>query len=58
MTLGVKDTLNPDLILNYINQDMNSEKKKKAKIGERYYEADHDIKQYKVYYVNDEGEFV
>ena len=58
MTLGVKDTLNPDLILSYINRDMNSDKKEKAKMGERYYEADHDIKQYKVYYVNDEGEFV
>ena len=58
MTLGVKDTLNPDLILSYINQDMLSDKKKKAKIGEKYYEADHDIKEYKVYYFNDEGELI
>lgn len=58
MNLEVENTLNPDLILSYIQQDMLSNKKQKAKIGERYYEADHDIKQYKVYYVNDDGELV
>lgn len=51
-------TLNPDLILSLINQDMRSDKKQKAKIGDRYYDGEHDIRDYKIYYVNDEGELV
>ena len=58
MHLDVKDTLNPDMILNLINQDLLSDKKQKAKIGERYYEAEHDIRDYKVYYVDDDGRLV
>lgn len=58
MQLDVKDTLNPELILKMINQDLLSDKKQKAKIGERYYEAEHDIKDYKVYYVDDDGRLV
>ena len=56
--LDIKDSLKPDLILSIINQDMLSERKKKAKIGERYYEGNHDIKDYKVFYFNDAGELV
>lgn len=58
MKLDVENTLNPEMILKLINQDLLSNKKQKAKIGERYYEAEHDIKDYKVYYINDAGELI
>jgi SPP1 family phage portal protein len=41
-----------------ITNDINSEKKRFAKIGQRYYEADHDIREYRVFYYNDDGELV
>ena len=53
---GVENTLRPDLILSIINQDMNSRKKQKAKIGQRYYEGNHDIKDYRIFYFDDKGE--
>lgn len=56
--LNINDSLKPDLILSLINQDMLSEKKKKAKIGDKYYDGEHDIRDYKVFYVDDDGRLV
>lgn len=39
----------------FIENDKNSEKKKHARKGQEYYEAKHDIKDYKVYYVDADG---
>ena len=36
-------------ILQFIEDDKTSEKKKFARMGQRYYEAEHDIKNYKLY---------
>lgn len=41
-----------------INSDLTSEKKKAASIGQRYYEGEHDIKKYKLYYYNKDGQLV
>lgn len=41
-----------------IDNDINSEKKRFAAVGQRYYEADHDIKKCKFYYFNSDGELV
>lgn len=38
-----------------IETDKGSKKKRRAKIGERYYEADHDIKSYRVFYFDGDG---
>lgn len=42
-------------ILQFIEDDKTSEKKKFARMGQRYYEAEHDIKNYKLYYVDADG---
>lgn len=42
-------------ILQFIEDDKTSDKKKFARQGQRYYEADHDIKSYKLYYVDADG---
>ena len=42
-------------IKSFIENDYNSKKKTFARIGQRYYEADHDIRSYKVYFINSEG---
>lgn len=39
----------------FIDNDAVSAKKQFAKIGQRYYEADHDIRQYRVFFVNADG---
>lgn len=41
-----------------IEEDVLSEKKRKAKEGQRYYEADHDILQYRMFYYNADGVLV
>lgn len=41
-----------------IQSDLSSEKKRIAKICERYYEAKHDILNYKLYYFNADGQLV
>ena len=38
-----------------IDNDAASMKKKHAKIGQRYYEADHDIKNYRIFYIDADG---
>lgn len=47
-----------DEIKQFIDEDKLSEKKREANKGVDYYEAKHDIKDYKVFYVNDEGDLV
>ncbi len=42
-------------ILEFIETDKASNKKKQAEIGARYYDGDHDIKDYKLYYYNADG---
>ena len=41
-----------------IDNDINSEKKTFAAIGQRYYEANHDIKDYRLFYYNADGDLV
>lgn len=45
-------------IQQFINEDKSSRKKFLANVGLRYYEADHDIKQFKAYYYNADGQLV
>ena len=42
-------------IRRFIEEDTLSERKRKAKEGQRYYEGDHDILQYRVFYYNADG---
>ncbi len=39
-----------------IDNDSVSQKKQLAKLGQRYYEADHDIRQYRIFFVNADGQ--
>lgn len=41
-----------------IESDISSRKKRIARVSEKYYEADHDIKQYRIFYFNAKGELV
>lgn len=45
-------------ILQFIQDDKASEKKRLATAGQRYYEGDHDIRNYKLYYYNADGDLV
>lgn len=45
-------------ILEFIRNDRASTKKKLALTGQRYYEGEHDIKNYKLYYYNADGNLV
>lgn len=47
--------LKPDEIRSFIDNDAVRDKKKFARIGQRYYEADHDIKQSRIFYVDAAG---
>ena len=47
--------LTVDEIKSFIDQDIASTKKKLAKIGQRYYEADHDIKDYRIFFIDADG---
>ncbi|MFI3173350.1 MAG: phage portal protein [Eubacteriales bacterium] len=42
-------------VIQFINEDKSTKKKLDAKKGLDYYEAEHDIKHYKLYYVDDDG---
>lgn len=42
-------------IKRFISEDKTSKKKRQAKEGLRYYESEHDILNYKVYYINADG---
>ena len=45
-------------IKKFINDDISSEKKRLAAIGQRYYEADHDILRCRLFYYNADGNLV
>ena len=45
-------------ILQFINEDKVSTKKSLAKIGQKYYEAEHDILNYRLFYYNADGKLV
>lgn len=50
--------LKPDEIKVIIESDKTSEQKLFARIGERYYDGDHDILRYRMFYYNSDGELV
>lgn len=50
--------LTVDEIKKFIDDDKTSEKKQFAKVGERYYDGDNDIKQYRLFYYNADGNLV
>lgn len=50
--------LTTEEILQFISDDKASEKKRLATVGQRYYEGDHDIRNYKLYYYNADGNLV
>lgn len=45
-------------IIGFISQDARSAKKANAIIGQKYYDGDHDIKNYQLYYYNSDGQLV
>lgn len=45
-------------IKKFIDDDMDSEKKKLAAVGQKYYEAEHDILKYRMFYFNTDGKLV
>lgn len=47
--------LSVEEIKKYIDNDASSRKKQLAKTGQRYYEGDHDIKDYRIMYLNKDG---
>lgn len=48
--------LKPEEIKQFIDDDATSEKKLSAKIGERYYEGEHDIRDYRIFYYDANGD--
>ncbi len=42
-------------IKTYIDKDRTSTKKKEARVGERYYNGDNDIRQYRIFYIDKDG---
>lgn len=47
--------LSIDEIKQFIDEDKSADNKKMARIGQRYYEGEHDIKQYRVFYYDANG---
>lgn len=45
-------------ILHFIDEDKTSEKKQLARVGQKYYESEHDILQYRMFYFNNDGVLV
>ena len=50
--------LTVDEIRQFIDEDAVSDKKRKAKVGQDYYEGNHDILQYRMFYYNTDGVLV
>ena len=50
--------LKVDEIQRFIEEDISSEKKRHAKTGQKYYDGEHDILNYRLYYYNDDGTLV
>lgn len=55
---GGAKVLTTEEIKQFIEEDATSDKKKFAKKGQAYYEGDHDIKQYRLFYYNNDGKLV
>lgn len=47
--------LEPERIASIIMADKYSHKKKQARLGQKYYDGEHDILDYRIYYINQEG---
>ncbi len=52
------NVLKEDEILKFIQEDKVSTKKNLASIGQKYYDADHDIMHYRMFYFNADGKLV
>mgnify|MGYP001528614152 FL=1 len=39
----------------FIDNDASSDKKRFARVGQKYYEGDHDIRKYRLYFINADG---
>ena len=52
---GSEKMLTKEEIKTFIDQDRSSTKKKLAELGQRYYEGDHDIKNYRIFFINANG---
>lgn len=50
--------LTDEEIIKFIESDKDGDLKRYARIGQKYYDAEHDIKKYKVYYCNSDGEWL
>lgn len=47
--------ITPEEIKSLLDTDQASESKRKARQGQRYYDGEHDIKDYRIFYFDDEG---
>lgn len=45
-------------IIQFMEEDTSSDKKRFARVGQRYYEGEHDIRNYRLYYYNTDGQLV
>ena len=50
--------LTPSEIKTFIDNDRASIKKQLARTGQRYYEADHDIKDYRIFFIDADGNLI
>lgn len=50
--------LTPEAIKQYIDNDASSTKKQLARVGQRYYEGDHDIRNYRIMYLDKDKNLV
>lgn len=55
MTDSGDEMLKPEEIKQFIDQDRTSRKKQLARVGQRYYEGEHDIKGYRIFFINADG---
>lgn len=55
---GGRKLLSTEEIQQFMSDDASSEKKRFAKKGQQYYDGDHDIKQYRLFYYNADGNLV
>lgn len=55
---GGRKLLSTEEIQQFMSDDASSEKKSFAKKGQQYYDGDHDIKQYRLFYYNADGNLV